>query len=230
MDRLRELQARMLAACSKPRLRVSHQQAHRHRPHFTSSCTLLLQVECMADDLDIPSEAVAWIETEARTFFESGGTEYPRPQGLEGAEIHAFFDKAREDARSSSAVMMAALAKTLGATPPRVTKENSASPTPVTQSQGACGCASTLNITSQATSVAIPADVHELLVQTVGCVDCWPLIASQLQARGATATLVELRAWQRADATEFRECIGKLGLKMGQRQRLLAALGETQHE
>ena len=34
--------------------------------------------ECLADDVEIPAEAVAWIEEEAVAFFESGGTELPR--------------------------------------------------------------------------------------------------------------------------------------------------------
>ena len=47
-----------------------------------------LQSECLADDLELPAEAVAWIESEARAYFESGGVELPRPRGLESAEIH----------------------------------------------------------------------------------------------------------------------------------------------
>ena len=60
-----------------------------------------LQSECLADDLKLPAEAVAWIESEARAYFESGGVELPRPRGLESAEIHAFYDMRREEARSA---------------------------------------------------------------------------------------------------------------------------------
>jgi hypothetical protein len=49
-----------------------------------------IRAECLADDIDIPAEAVSWIECEARTFFESGGTCFPRKQGLEGAETLAW--------------------------------------------------------------------------------------------------------------------------------------------
>ncbi|EOD16318.1 hypothetical protein EMIHUDRAFT_210674 [Emiliania huxleyi CCMP1516] len=70
-----------------------------------------LQSECLADDLELPAEAVAWIESEARAYFESGGVELPRPRGLESAEIHAFYDMRREEARSSSAAL---LRETLG--------------------------------------------------------------------------------------------------------------------
>ena len=51
-----------------------------------------LQSECLADDLELPAEAVAWIESEARAYFESGGVELPRPRGLESAESHAIYD------------------------------------------------------------------------------------------------------------------------------------------
>mmetsp|Transcript_1566 Transcript_1566/g.5053 ORF Transcript_1566/g.5053 Transcript_1566/m.5053 type:complete len:1137 (-) Transcript_1566:498-3908(-) len=36
-----------------------------------------LQNECLADDVDVPPEATAWTENEARAFFESGGTVRP---------------------------------------------------------------------------------------------------------------------------------------------------------
>lgn len=54
---------------------------------------LEIQNECMADDLEIPYEATAWIESEARAYFESGGQEIPTIMGgFEGAEIHAFYE------------------------------------------------------------------------------------------------------------------------------------------
>ena len=50
----------------------------------------------MADDVEIPDEAVAWVESEARAYFESGGRELPTiAGGFEGAEIHAHYEVRR---------------------------------------------------------------------------------------------------------------------------------------
>ena len=47
----------------------------------------------MADDVDIPGEAVAWVESECYAYFESGGQELPQIMaGFEGAEIHAHYE------------------------------------------------------------------------------------------------------------------------------------------
>ena len=52
-----------------------------------------IQNECLADDIEIPKEATAWLEIEARAYFESGGNELPKIMGgFEGAEIHAFYE------------------------------------------------------------------------------------------------------------------------------------------
>ena len=147
----------------------------------------------MADDLDIPAEAVAWIEVEARAFFDSGGVEYPRPQGLEAAEIHAFYDLAREDARSSSSVMLAALTRTLG---------------------------------GSALPAVSPGDGEAFLARTVGSAGCWPQLGLVLETRGSPPTVAGLRAWQRDDAQGLREQLTRLGLKVGHRQRIVAALEE----
>ena len=48
--------------------------------------------ELCADDIDIPDEAISWIEPEAREFFESGGQQLPRKQGLQGAEVLAYYE------------------------------------------------------------------------------------------------------------------------------------------
>eukprot|EP00962_Isochrysis_galbana_P061667 scaffold41827_cov191-Isochrysis_galbana.AAC.1 len=186
----------------------------------------------MADDVDIPPEAVAWIEHEARTFFESGGVELPRPHGLEGSEIHVFYDLAREDAKSSTAVMMAALAKTLGAAPPPT------APPPETGRGAAAAaaepCAGHLAPPADAGPAAGPPaapavvdpDARECLVQSVGSADSWPSLASGLAARGLEPSLAGLRACHRDDPAQLRQLIAQLDLKVGQRQRLFAALGE----
>merc|ERR1711920_134514 len=83
-----------------------------HMP-ISSERLIELQAECLADDIDIPEEATAWAESDVVAFFESGGTELPRKPGLAGAEIIAFYDMKRQEAASSSAVMVAALARTL---------------------------------------------------------------------------------------------------------------------
>lgn len=50
----------------------------------------------LADDIPIPDEAVAWIESEAVEYFESGGFKVPRESGLEGAEVHAYYELAQK--------------------------------------------------------------------------------------------------------------------------------------
>ena len=79
-----------------------------------------MQNECMADDIEIPHEATAWIPVEARAFFESGGQELPEIKaGFEGAEIHAFYEMRQRRMESTDADTMmdalsAALFKTTG--------------------------------------------------------------------------------------------------------------------
>ena len=79
-----------------------------------------IQNECMADDIDIPNEAVAWVESEARAYFESGGNELPTIMGgFEGAEIHAFYDMTQRrmettDSDTMLEALSAALFKTTG--------------------------------------------------------------------------------------------------------------------
>ena len=74
----------------------------------------------MADDVDIPSEAVAWVEKEAYAYFESGGRELPQIlSGFDGAEIHAHYElkqKRFEDQTSDDMMnaLSAALFKTTG--------------------------------------------------------------------------------------------------------------------
>ena len=66
--------------------------------------------ECMADDIDIPDEAVSWVKSEAVKYFESGGTWYPRHDGLDGAEVHAWHDINQRQFESTDAdTMMDAL-------------------------------------------------------------------------------------------------------------------------
>jgi hypothetical protein len=185
----------------------------------------------MADDLDIPPEAVAWIEHEARTFFESGGVELPRPCGLEGSEIHVFYDMAREDARSSTAVMMAALAKTLGAAPPAPahsleTGRGAATPAEPRADPSASPANAASPSGPPVTPPVVDADAREFLVQAVGSADCWPSLASGLAASGLEPSLAGMCACHRDDPAKLRQLIAQLDLKMGQRQRLYAGLGE----
>ena len=70
--------------------------------------------ECLADDVEIPPESVAWIEAEARAYFESGGAELPRKPGLEGAEVLAYYEVRKPTVHNSSpAFLMDALHTTL---------------------------------------------------------------------------------------------------------------------
>ena len=72
----------------------------------------------MADDVEIPYEATAWIPSEARAYFESGGQELPQIMpGFEGAEIHAFYDMNQRRMESTDMdTMLDALSKSLFAT------------------------------------------------------------------------------------------------------------------
>ena len=74
----------------------------------------------MADDVEIPPEAVAWVPCEARAYFESGGRELPTIMGgFEGAEIHAHYEMAQKrmehmDSDAMLDALSAALFKTTG--------------------------------------------------------------------------------------------------------------------
>lgn len=70
--------------------------------------------ECIADDIELPEEAVSWTEREAFSFFESGGVCFPRKEGLEGAETHAWHDMTqRQFETTDSGTMVEALAVAL---------------------------------------------------------------------------------------------------------------------
>uniref|UniRef100_A0A6V3YT27 Uncharacterized protein n=1 Tax=Prymnesium polylepis TaxID=72548 RepID=A0A6V3YT27_9EUKA len=70
--------------------------------------------ECMADDIDIPDEAVSWVKSEAVKYFDSGGTWLPRESGLEGAEVHAWYDvNQRQFESTDTDTMMDALSMAL---------------------------------------------------------------------------------------------------------------------
>jgi len=74
-----------------------------------------IQDEYMADDVEIPPEAIAWVPTEARRYFESGGRELPKIWGgFEGAEIHAHYELAQRRFESTdSDAMLDALSEAL---------------------------------------------------------------------------------------------------------------------
>jgi len=70
--------------------------------------------DCMADDIDIPEEAVSWVRSEAIKFFESGGSCFPRNEGLEGAETLAWYDLQQRQFETTDAdTMMDALSRAL---------------------------------------------------------------------------------------------------------------------
>ena len=74
----------------------------------------------MADDVDIPPEALAWIPSEAHAYFESGGRELPELRaGFDGAEVHAHYEMQQKrmehtDTDSMIDMLSAALFKTTG--------------------------------------------------------------------------------------------------------------------
>ena len=74
-----------------------------------------IQCDCAADDIEIPDAARAWSEEEAYAFFESGGTAWPNPQGLEATELLAYYEARKPAAENHSAsALLAALGKSLG--------------------------------------------------------------------------------------------------------------------
>jgi len=73
-----------------------------------------IRAECLADDIDIPEEAASWVKGEAIKFFESGGTLFPRNEGLEGAETLAWYDlKQRQFESTDADTMLDALSMAL---------------------------------------------------------------------------------------------------------------------
>ena len=74
-----------------------------------------IQDECLADDVEIPPEAVAWVPSEARAYFESGGQELPQIMaGFEGAEIRSFYElNQRQFESTGSDAMLGALEQAL---------------------------------------------------------------------------------------------------------------------
>ena len=81
-----------------------------------------IQSECLADDIEIPPEAVAWVPCEVRAYFESGGNELPTIYaGFEGAEIHAHYELTQKRFESTGVddmldALSGALFKTTGDT------------------------------------------------------------------------------------------------------------------
>ena len=70
--------------------------------------------ELCADDIDIPDEAISWIESEAHEFFESGGQQLPRKQGLQGAEVLAYYEVRKPTVHNvAPGFLMGALSSTL---------------------------------------------------------------------------------------------------------------------
>ncbi|KAL1522309.1 hypothetical protein AB1Y20_017301 [Prymnesium parvum] len=65
-----------------------------------------IRADCLADDIEIPPEAVSWVESEAIKFFESGGTLLPRNEGLEGAETLAWYDLTQRQLETTDADTM----------------------------------------------------------------------------------------------------------------------------
>ena len=162
----------------------------------------------MADDIDIPEEATAWLESEAIAFFESGGVELPRPSGLAGAEIQAFYDVKREEAACSSAVMVAALARTLygGKEPPAGTDVEATSSAAATES-----------------NAVVPAEWQFL--ESLGLMAWQERLQAALTAQGGAGKgACGLRAWQENDKNGFDMSLMGMGLKLGHRQKLLLHL------
>ena len=107
-----------------------------------------IQADMCADDIEIPDAARAWSEEEAYAFFESGGTAWPNPQGLEATELLAYYEARKPATENHSAsALLAALGKSLGMedalaaeaapTPPTPTPP----PTPSFELLLALGCA-----------------------------------------------------------------------------------------
>lgn len=55
---------------------------------------LVYQMECLADDVEVPPEATQWTEDEVRTYFESGGMAWPlSPPALTAVDPKVMFAK-----------------------------------------------------------------------------------------------------------------------------------------
>ena len=117
MEELKEVTASLSDSRILRRACLCLRRAH---AWWIASAAVQIQEECMADDVEIPHEATAWIPSEARAYFESGGRELPTIMGgFEGAEIHAFYEMEQRrfettDSDTMLDALSAALFKTTG--------------------------------------------------------------------------------------------------------------------
>ena len=170
--------------------------------------------ECLADDVEIPAEAVAWIEEEAVAFFESGGTELPRKPGLQGAEVLAYYEVRKPTVNSSSsAFLMDALHSALHLEgEPADHGGSSAKPEP-----GGFG----LGDDSLLASTPVAEDGEKLL-RSLGLAAKWPAF----KADG----LVSVERMQRAlehDPRGLDKQLALMSVKRGQRKLLVGALRQS---
>ena len=169
--------------------------------------------ECLADDVEIPAEAVAWIEEEAVAFFESGGTELPRKPGLQGAEVLAYYEVRKPTVNSSSsAFLMDALHSALHLEgEPADRGGSSAEPEPGGLGLGDSPLASTP-----------VAEDGEKLLRSLGLAAKWPAF----KADGLVSVERMLRALEH-DPKGLDKQLALMSVKRGQRKLLVGALRQS---
>ena len=175
--------------------------------------------ECLADDVEIPAEAVAWIEEEAHAFFESGGTELPRKPGLQGAEVLAYYEVRKPTVNSSSsAFLMDALHSALRLEDEPVDRGGtSAEPGGLAAEGEVCGG----NPLENSLSPPVVEDGEKLL-RSLGLAANWPAF----KADGLVSVERMLRALEH-DQEGLDKQLALMGVKRGQRKLLVSALRQS---
>ena len=176
---------------------------------LTRERLLELQSDCHADDIEIPDEAVAWVEKEAIDFFQSGGETYPRPAGLESCEIHAYYDKRRDEVANSSDTMLAALERAL-----RANTARAASSAP-----GASGAWHFL------TELGLAEFEPPLRAALAELMPAFPA-----EGCGYHDILLSLEMCRTQKGEALRSKLTDAGMKVGQRQRLVKYLEENNNK
>ena len=138
--------------------------------------TALWQAECLADDIDIPDEAVAWVRDEAVEFFESGGSKLPRHAGIAGAEVHAWHDlQQRQFESTDTGTMLEALERAFD-------KLGTGAAAPGPAAADAVG-----------TVCEAPARDAELLFERLGVAARWKSVEADLVSMGEVPSVAALR-------------------------------------
>uniref|UniRef100_A0A7S4C102 Uncharacterized protein n=1 Tax=Chrysotila carterae TaxID=13221 RepID=A0A7S4C102_CHRCT len=202
-----------------------------------------MQAEFLADDLELPEEATAWMEEDAVAYFESGGTLLPRPVGLGAMELHTYYDMKRHEALGSSSVMLTALKKVFQGTG-RDDALNSTKPPdalpPATLPGFRLASSDSNSVAHDSNDAGKPTDeaatstgeeststgeaVFPLFLNGLGLGGFRESLSCALVDQGEGEGVHGLAQWHARDAKQFQALLAQVGMKLGQRQRLVAAL------